>query len=625
MADKPSAKTKKKETRKAKEPKHQPAEAAAADPKVLEVVEGTTVKEFAEAVGKPPAEVIKMLIRLGEMITINQPISSEALNVLADELGLEIRLISPEEKLDKEIGEEVPAGEEALLPRAPVVTVMGHVDHGKTLLLDSIRETDVVSEEAGGITQHIGAYQVVHGGKRITFIDTPGHEAFTAMRARGAEVTDVAVLVVAADDGVKPQTVEAIDHARAARVPIIVAVNKIDKPDANPEKVRKELSELNLVPEDWGGDAVFVDVSAKKKTNLQEILDMILLVADLQELKANQVLPAKGVTIEAKLDKGRGPVATVLVQRGRLKVGNTVVAGTAYGKIRALVDDKGNNLEEALPSQPVEIIGLSSVPQAGDEIQVLTEEKMARRIAEERALKRRLIEAGKRKHLTLEELLTQIRDGEVRELNLVVKADVQGSIEAIREAMEKIPQDQVKVNLIHKGVGAVTESDVMLASASNAIVFGFNVRPDVKARTMAEKESVDIRTYQVIYKVLEDIETALLGLLPPEIEEVELGRAEIRETFKIPKIGLIAGCYVSEGEFKRGAKVRLVREGTIVYDGRIASLKRFKEDAVSVKAGLECGVGLEDFKDVKVGDVIEAYETLEKRPEKLPGAEPKEK
>ncbi len=585
-----------------------PVEAPAAEPErpVVEIPEGATVKDFAEAVGKNPNDLIKSLIKLGEMVTINQIMSAEAMDVIADELGVQVSLISPEVEEEEEIIED----ESLLEPRAPVVTVMGHVDHGKTSLLDAIRKTDVISGEAGGITQHIGAYQVVHDEKKITFIDTPGHEAFTAMRARGASVTDVAVLVVAADDGVMPQTVEAIDHSKAANVPIVVAINKMDKPGANPDKIKQELTEYELVAEDWGGDTVFVQVSAKQKTNIEELLNMILLVAEMRELKANPVAPARGVAIEAHLDKGRGPVATVLVQRGTIRAGDAVVIGTAWGRTRALIDDHGRKVKEARPGSPVEIIGLSSVPSAGDTFKVVIDDKEARRIAEERAFKKRQVEQA-RGHISLEDVFSKIKEGEIQELNLVIKGDTQGSIEALRESIEKLDQSEVKIVVIHKGVGAISETDVMLAAASNAIIIGFNVRPDPKAKETAEKEEVDLRTYRVIYKVIEDIRAASIGMLAPQYEERDVGRVEVRETFKVPKIGLVAGCYVTEGEVSRDSLVRLVRDGAVVYEGKVASLRRFKEDAKTVKEGFECGIGLEDFSDVKEGDVIEAYEKVE--------------
>jgi len=588
-----------------------PVVAVAEEVRILEVPQAATVKEFAEIVGKEPNDLIKMLLKLGELVTINQSLNQDTIEILADELGYEPKIVSPEELATKE--EEAEEEDlDNLVPRPPVVTVMGHVDHGKTSLLDAIRKTDVISGEAGGITQHIGAYQVVHDRKKITFIDTPGHEAFTAMRARGAKATDIAVLVVAADDGVMPQTVEAINHAKAANVPIVVAVNKIDKPGSDPNKVRQELTGYGLIPEEWGGDTIFVDVSAKQHINLDDLLEMILLVAEVQELKANPKTAAKGICIEAKLDRGRGPVATVLVNRGTLRVGDAIIAGTAHGKIRAMNDDKGNNVREATPAQPVEVLGLSSLPQAGEEIRVVEDEKTARRIAEERALKRRLIEQEQRRRITLEDLFNRIQEGEVKELNLVIKADTQGSVEALKDALFKLNTDEVKIQVIHTGVGGISETDIMLAAASNAIVIGFNVRPDINATAMAAKESVDIRTYRVIYKAVEDITSALSGLLSPAIEEVDTGQAEVRATFKVPKIGVIAGCYVLNGEIDRNDRARLVREGQVIYDGGIISLRRFKDDVKTVREGFECGIGLENFQDVKVGDIIETYRLVER-------------
>lgn len=573
----------------------------------LEIEEGTTVKEFAELLDINPSLIIKKLMSLGEMTTINQPISHEAIEVLAEEYSYDAEIIKPREEVKTR-----PELKGKVVPRAPVVTVMGHVDHGKTRLLDAIRKTDVISGEAGGITQHIGAYQVEHGSKKITFLDTPGHEAFTAMRARGAKVTDCAVLVVAADEGVMPQTVEAIDHAKVADVPIVVAVNKIDKPNANPDKARKQLAEYDLAPEEWGGKNVFVPVSAKEGTNLDELLDMILLVSEMEELKASIDVMARGVAIEARLDKGRGPVATVLVEEGTLKVGDTVVCGVAHGRIRAMIDDRGNSLNEIFPGQPAEILGLSSVPQAGDEIAAVKNEKEARSIAEHRALKRRLIDQRAHKHVTLDDLYERIKEGEIQELKLIVKGDVQGSVEAIRESLEKLPQGEVRINIIHKGVGAITATDVMLAAASDAIVIGFNVRLNEKAKKMAEKEDVDARTYDVIYKVIEDIDAARKGLLKPIIEEKEMGKVEVRDTFKVPKIGVIAGCYVTEGEVKRGSDVRLIRDGVVAYKGKISSLRRFKDDVAEVKSGFECGIGLQDFQDIKKGDILEVFAVIEK-------------
>lgn len=577
---------------------------------VLKVAEGITVKEYADLVGHPVSEIIKELMSLGELVTINQPISQEAITILSEHLGFEAEIVP----FETEAAEEVEETDEIMEPRAPVVTVMGHVDHGKTSLLDAIRKTDVISTEAGGITQHIGAYQVNHNSKKITFIDTPGHEAFTAMRARGAKITDVAVLVVAADDGVMPQTIEAIDHAKAAGVPILVAVNKIDKPEANPDKVRKDLSEHGLVPEEWGGQTVFVNVSAKQKTNLDELLEMLLLVAEIQELKARRKGFAKGTVVEAKLDRGRGPVATVLVEKGTLKVGNAVVAGLAYGRIRAMIDDKGNNVQEAVPAQPVELLGLSTLPMAGDEFAVVEDEKKARRIAEEKSLKQRLVASVRPHHVTLDDLYERIKEGEIQDLNLIIKADTQGSIEALVESLEKIDQREVRINIIHSGVGAITETDIMLSAASDAIVIGFNVRPEPKAKTLAEKENVDVRMYRVIYQVVEDITAARLGMLTPEFEEVEIGRVEVRQVFRIPKIGFVAGCYVSQGEINRDSSVRVVRDGTVIHEGQIADLHRFKDDVKSVQEGFECGIALENFQDIKEGDILEIYTMVEKPP-----------
>lgn len=578
--------------------------------RTVEVMEATTVAEFAEALGKHPSDIIKLLFKMGELKTINQPISEDAVHLIAEELGYEVRIVSPEEYVPEEAEEEG-----AVEFRPPVVTVMGHVDHGKTSILDAIRQTEVAAGEAGGITQHIGAYQVVHNDKRITFIDTPGHEAFTAMRARGAKVTDVAVLVVAADDGVMPQTIEAIDHARAANVPIVVAINKIDKDNANPDRVKQELSERGLIPEAWGGDTIMVEISAKKKLHIDDLLEMILIVAELQELKASKAGHSRGVCIESKLDKGRGPVATVLISRGTLRVGDAFVSGMSYGRVRAMNDDKGHAMEMATPGQPIEVVGFASVPHAGDEFRVVEDDKVARQIAEERALKRRLIEAEKRRHITLEDLHKRIAEGEVKDLNVIIKADVQGSIEALRDALQKLAEKEkeVRINIIHSSAGAVTETDVMLASASDAIIIGFNVRPDVKARAMAEQEKVDLRSYRVIYQVVEDITQALSGLLSPELEEVEQGRIEVRDIFKSSKMGIIAGCFVTDGEVERNSRARLVRDGTVVYEGQLGSLKRFKEDARVVKAGFECGLTLEGFQDIKEGDIIEVYKIVERQ------------
>ncbi len=574
----------------------------------VSVTEGVTVGELADALAIPPTEIIKRLMLLGMPLTVNQPMMKDVIEVIADDLDVSVEVVSAEEEAAACVFEDAP---EDLKPRPPVVTVMGHVDHGKTSLLDAIRETGVAATEAGGITQHIGASVVRHDGKQITFIDTPGHEAFTAMRARGANLTDVAVLVVAADDGVMPQTIEAIHHARAAGVPIIVAVNKIDKDGSNPEQVRQMLTEHEIVPEEWGGSNIFVNVSAKKRINIDELLEMILLQADVLELKANPDACASGVVVEAKLDKGRGPVATVLVQRGTLKVGDPIVAGTAHGRVRALVDPMSRGVKEALPADPVEVLGLSSVPSAGDDFRVFEDERDARDLAEDRALKQRVLEREKKTHVSLEDLFARISEGELKELNLVVKADVDGSIEALKDALEKMDQSEVRLNVIHSGVGAISESDVMLADASDAIVIGFNVRPQPKAKSLAETEKVDVRLYRVIYQAIEDINAARVGMLAPEFVEEDTARVEVRELFRVPKVGVVAGCYVQEGEVSREDRARVVRDGTVVYEGSLHSLRRFKDDVKSVKASYECGIGLEGFQDIHQGDIIEAYKVVE--------------
>ncbi len=580
------------------------------------IPEVISVREFAEKLEVEPNQLLQDLIALGKFIAINQPIDFETAQKVAEKYGKVVKLEGAEEEaaLEAEL-QETPDREEDLQPRPPVITVMGHVDHGKTTLLDYIRNTKVAEREAGGITQHIGASVVEaetsEGKKKLVFLDTPGHEAFTAMRARGAQVTDIAVLVVAADDGVMPQTVEAINHAKAAGVPIIVAINKIDKPGANPERVKQELTQHGLIPEDWGGDTVMVPVSAKTGEGVDELLEMIALQADIMELKANPNKPARGVVLEAKLDKKRGPVATLLVQNGTLKVGDAIVAGLYAGKIRAMFDDKGRPVKEAGPATPVEVLGLEDVPLAGDKFYVVESLEKAREIAAKRQELARQSALEKEKKVSLEELFNQMQAGEVKELNVVLKADAQGSIEAIRKSLEELSTDKVKVNVIHAGVGPITENDVMLAAASNAIVIGFNVRPDSAARKAAEREKVDVRTYRVIYDIVDEIKRAMEGLLEPEEKEVYLGSAEVRATFKVPKVGTVAGCYVKDGVIRRNANVRLVRDGIVIYDGKIASLKRFKDDVREVQAGYECGVGLENFNDIKVGDIIECY-TIEK-------------
>jgi len=588
-----------------------PSEEAPAQPgKTVSVRRGITVQELGAQLGVAATEIVKKLFTLGEMVTITQSLSDEAVELVANDYGYTAQIVAPGDESD-DLPEEKEDDPADLTSRPPVITVMGHVDHGKTKLLDSIRSTDVVAGEAGGITQHIGAYQTVKNGRKITFIDTPGHEAFTQMRARGAAVTDIAVLVVAADDGVKPQTVEAISHAKAAGVPIVVAVNKVDKPEADPTRVRQQLTEHTLVPEEWGGDAIFVDVSAKTGQNIDQLLDMLLLVADVQELKANPKSGARGVAIEAHLDKGRGPVATVLVQRGTLRVGDSIVCGGAWARVRAMLDEHGRQVKEAGPGTPVQVLGFSTVPQAGDAFVALDDERAARHIAQERLHRQRAAELVSQKRVTLEELFAQVGEGELSELNVILKADVQGSLEAIEDALNKIAVGDVRVRVLHKAAGAISENDVSLAQASGAVVIGFNVRPDPKARDLAEKESVDIRTYQIIYKLVEDVEAALKGMLKPEFEERVLGRAVVRQTFKVPKIGLIAGSYVEEGTITRGAKVRLLREGVVLADSQISSLKRFKDDAREVAQGYECGIGIDNFQDIKEGDVMEAYEVRE--------------
>jgi len=574
----------------------------------VSVTEGITVGDFADLFDVPANDVIKRLFMLGTPLTVNQPMSRDFIEIIGEDMGREVRVIKPEE----EAGWTFEDKEEDLEPRSPVVTVMGHVDHGKTSLLDAIRETGVAATEAGGITQHIGASVVHKNDRQITFIDTPGHEAFTAMRARGANITDIVILVVAADDGVMPQTVEAIHHSKAAGVPIIVAVNKIDKEGANPETVRQMLTEHEIVPEEWGGTNIFVNVSAKKRIGIEDLLEMVLLQADVLELKANPSAHASGVVIEANLDKGRGPVATVLVQRGTLRIGDTLVAGTTYGRVRALIDPLGNNVEEAGPADPVEILGLNSVPSAGDEFRVFADERDARNLAEERAMKQRIRErAATKKHVSLDDLFDRIAEGELKDLNLVVKADVQGSIEALKDALDKMDQTEVRINVIHSAVGAITESDVMLADASDAIVIGFNVRPQPKAKALAETEKVDIRLYRVIYQAIEEINAARVGMLAPEFVEQDTAHIEIRELFRVPKAGVVAGCYVQEGEITRDDLIRIVRDGTVVHEGKMSSLRRFKDDVKSVKSGYECGISIDGFQDIKEGDVIEGYKVIE--------------
>ena len=573
------------------------------DESVVEVPQGTTVAKLAELLAVQPNDIIKRLFMLGQVLTLTQTMSDDLIELVADDLGRKVRVVSPEEEYAVVYNDT----EDDLVPRPPVVTVMGHVDHGKTSLLEAIRHTGVVASEAGGITQHIGASVVDINGKQITFIDTPGHEAFTAMRARGAQVTDVIVLVVAADDGVMPQTIEAINHAKAADVPIVVAVNKIDKPGANPDRVRQELTEYGVIPEEWGGSNMFVDVSAKQKLYIDDLLETIILQADVLELKANPNALASGFVIEANLDKGRGPVATVLVQRGTLHPGDCVVAGTSYGRVRALISPRGEQIKTAFPADPAEVLGLSSVPVAGDEFRVFEDERDARKLAEERALRQRLAAQETKSHMTLDDLFNRIEQGKQTDLNLIVKADVQGSIEALRDAFEKMDQSEVRINIVHSAVGGITETDVTLASASDAIIIGFNVRPTGKSKQQAEKEKVDIRLYRVIYQAIEEINAARVGLLSPDIVEEDTGIAEVRELFKVPKVGTIAGCYMIEGEMNRDEHVRIVRNGTVIYDGKLASMRRFKDDVKTVRSGYECGLGVEGFQDLKIGDTIEGY------------------
>jgi translation initiation factor IF-2 len=587
-----------------------PADGQEPEGKALALHRGITVQELAKKLGVTPAEIVKKLFLLGDVYTVAQSLSDEAAELVASDYGYAAKIVSPDEEVDEEPEEE--EDESTLVSRPPVITVMGHVDHGKTLLLDRVRQTDVVAHEAGGITQHIGAYQVHKNGRAITFIDTPGHEAFTQMRARGAQATDIAVLVVAADDGVKPQTIEALAHAKAAQVPVVVAVNKIDKPEADPQRVRQQLTEHELVPEEWGGETPFVDISAKAGTNIQDLLDVLLLVADIQDYKANRDAAARGVVIEAHLDKGRGPVATVLVQRGTLRPGDVIVCGTAWARVRAMLDDVGGPVSEAGPGTPAQVLGFNAVPEAGDDFRAVDDERRARQIAHDRESKRRAAElVTSRRRVTLEDVYEQALEGELTELNVILKADVQGSLEAVQDALEKMKIENVAVRVLHRAVGAITENDITLAEASGAIVVGFNVRPDPKARAQAEASGVDLRTYQIIYKLVEDIEAALKGLLKPVFAEDVVGRAQVRATFRVPKIGVIAGCYMEDGVARRGAKVRLLRDGVVTADTTVSSLRRFKDDVREVTGGYECGIGLEGYQDIKEGDVLEFYEIRE--------------
>jgi len=590
------------------EPDLTPKDTGPEEEPIMPVQSGATVAEVAESLGLSAAEVIKKLMELGEMATLTQTLSDEAIEVLADGLGKKVEIVHAADEVEEEPVYD--DSDEELQDRPPVVAVMGHVDHGKTSLLDAIRETEVVAGEAGGITQHIGAYQVRHDGDVITFLDTPGHEAFTAMRARGAQVTDIAVIVVAADDGVMPQTVEAIDHAKAAGVPVMVAVNKIDKEGSDPNRVRGELASQGLTPADWGGDTEFVDVSAKTGQNLQGLLETLVTLAEIQELKANPDTRAAGNVIESRLDPGRGPVVTVLIQRGQMRVGDALVAGEHPGRARAMHSFRGERVQQATPGMPVEVLGFDGVPEAGEHFRVVENEREARRLANERAtrLKQEALARRAGVRVSLEDVMARAEKGE-QELNLVLKADVAGSLEALIDEIAKLPQEQITVNVVRDGVGGISESDVMLAAASEGVIIGFNVRPVGNARQVADREGVEIRTYSVIYRIIEELRDAMEGLLEPEEVEESVGSAEVRATFKASRVGTIAGCQVTEGTIRRGARARLVRDGTVVYDGRIGSLRRFKDDVREVTSGLECGIVLENFADVKEGDVIEVYET----------------
>ena len=575
--------------------------------KAVMTAEKITVRDLTERIGKPAGEIIKKLMMLGIIATINNELDYDTASLVASEFGVELELKLAETAEDALEKEDVADAEEDLMPRPPVVTIMGHVDHGKTSLLDYIRKAHVTATEAGGITQHIGAYTVDLDGRQITFLDTPGHEAFTSMRMRGAQATDIAVLVVAADDGVMPQTVEAISHAKAAGVQIIVAINKIDKVGANIERIKQQLTEYELVCEEWGGDTIMVPVSAVTGEGVDQLLEMILLVAEVQDYRANPNRKARGIIIEARLDKGRGPVATVLVKNGTLRVSDTIVAGTAYGRVRAMVNDRGERVKEAGPSQPVEVIGFNDVPEAGDIISAVDDDKLSRQVAEERKDKLRRALIKDQQKTTLDDLFSQISAGQIKDLNLIIKADVQGSVEAVRQSLEKLSNDEVRVRTIHGGVGAITETDVMLASTANAIIIGFNVRPDNNAREMAEREKIDIRLYRVIYQAIEDVENAMKGLLAPKFKETLLGHAQVRQTFKVSGVGTIAGSYVTDGKIARNAQIRLLRDNVVIHEGKIDSLKRFKDDAKEVNTGYECGIGIENYNDIKENDVIECF------------------
>ena len=581
---------------------------------VISYEEGITVGELAEKLGQTPANVIKVLFLLGTMVTINSALNDEQVELICLEYGCECEKHIPVDEINFE-NIEVVDDEKDLQPRCPVVTIMGHVDHGKTTLLDTIRKSAVVDGEFGGITQHIGAYQVEVNGKKVTFLDTPGHEAFTAMRARGAQVTDIVIIVVAADDGVMPQTKEAIDHAKAAGVPIVVAINKIDKEGADPERIKAEMAEEGLLPEEWGGDTVYCEISAKKKIGIEELLETLTVVAELADLKANPNRYAYGSVVEGKLDKGRGAVATLLVENGTLRASDPIVVGAAFGRVRQMLDDKGRVIKEALPGTPVEITGLNEVPVAGDKFMVFESEKQARSVGETRMKAKIEKDRNSGAALSLDDLYSQIKEGQIIDLNIIVKADVQGTAEAVKASLEKIDVDGVRVNVIRSTVGAISESDVILASASQAIIYGFNVRPDAKVRSKAEEENVEIRLHNVIYKMVEEIETAMKGMLAPEYHEVVTGQAEIRQVIKASKVGNIAGCYVTDGSIKRNSGIRLIRDGIVVYEGKLASLRRFKDDVKEVNSGFECGLNIENYNDIKEGDIIEGYvmEGVEKK------------
>ncbi len=585
---------------------------------VIVVERASTALDLGPKVNRTAADVIRFLMQAGEMVTATQSLSDDMIELFAAEVGAEIRLVDPGEEQEVELQKllQLDDDDQSAPVRPPVVTIMGHVDHGKTLLLDRIRNSTVIEGEAGGITQHIGAYQIERDGQAITFIDTPGHEAFTAMRARGAESTDIVILMVAADDGVMPQTIEAINHAKAAEVPILVAVNKIDRDNADPDKAIAGVAEHGLVPEEWGGDTIFQRISALQGTGIDELLDQLLVLAEMEDLRASPEGRAQGVVLESNLDIGRGPVATVLVQRGTLRVGDPMVAGAAWGRVRALINDQGENVTEAGPSTPVQVLGLSEVAGAGHDFVVAPSDKLAGRVASTREHWQRQSSLGREAHALaggakLEDIFEQIQRGEAATLNLIVKADVNGSLEAVTESLRKLERDEVKIGFVHRGVGGMTENDIQLAATANATIIGFNVRPDRKARELASNEKVEIRTYEIIYKLLEDVESAMVGMLAPEYEEVVTGDAEVREIFSVPRIGKIAGCYVLNGVITRNSKVRFLREGTIIWKGTVQSLKRFKDDAREVAAGYECGIGLSDFQDLKEGDIIETYEERE--------------